>query len=102
MPFPQPRTTMAAPLPAFPQTLSFITHWGYSHAFRQVLDHGADNRDRRFPGRKKYVTPSQAHCRRIRRSLSFFFAARIIIVGALTFLPALALGPIAEHLTLYK
>jgi len=31
-----------------------------------------------------------------------FLAGIILIVGALTFLPALGLGPIAEHLTLYK
>jgi K+-transporting ATPase ATPase A chain len=32
----------------------------------------------------------------------FFLASIVIIVGALTFLPALALGPIVEHLMLYK
>jgi len=31
-----------------------------------------------------------------------FLACVILIVGALTFFPALGLGPIAEHLTLYK
>jgi K+-transporting ATPase ATPase A chain len=31
----------------------------------------------------------------------FFLVGVVIIIGALTFFPALALGPIAEHLTLY-
>jgi len=31
-----------------------------------------------------------------------FLASVVIIVGALTFLPALGLGPIAEHLMLHK
>jgi K+-transporting ATPase ATPase A chain len=30
-----------------------------------------------------------------------WLAATVIVVGALTFIPALALGPIVEHLTLY-
>jgi K+-transporting ATPase ATPase A chain len=31
----------------------------------------------------------------------FFLVGVVVIIGALTFFPALALGPIAEHLTLY-
>jgi K+-transporting ATPase ATPase A chain len=31
-----------------------------------------------------------------------FLAGIVLMVGALTFVPALALGPIAEHLLIYK
>ena len=47
--------------------------------------------------RKKTVPSVRAPCRPIsRRSLSWL--ALVILVGALTFFPALALGPIVEHL----
>ncbi|MDA8083911.1 MAG: potassium-transporting ATPase subunit KdpA [Nitrospiraceae bacterium] len=51
---------------------------------------------------KKYVTPSVGTLPTHTPLFVFFLAGIIIIVGALTFLPGLALGPIAEHLTLYK
>jgi K+-transporting ATPase ATPase A chain len=51
---------------------------------------------------KKYVTPSAGTLPTHTPLFVFFLAGIIIIVGALTFLPGLALGPIAEHLTLYK
>jgi len=51
---------------------------------------------------KKYVTPSAGTLPTHTPLFVFFLASIIIIVGALTFLPGLALGPIAEHLTLYK
>jgi K+-transporting ATPase ATPase A chain len=51
---------------------------------------------------KKYVTPSAGTLPTHTPLFIFFLAGIIIIVGALTFLPGLALGPIAEHLTLYK
>jgi len=31
----------------------------------------------------------------------FFLIGVVLIVGALTFIPALALGPVIEHLVLY-
>jgi K+-transporting ATPase ATPase A chain len=31
----------------------------------------------------------------------FFLIGVVVIVGALTFIPALALGPVVEHLVLY-
>jgi K+-transporting ATPase ATPase A chain len=31
----------------------------------------------------------------------FFLVGVVIVIGALTFFPALALGPIVEHLVLY-
>lgn len=51
---------------------------------------------------KKYVTPSAGTLPTHTPLFVFFLAGIIIIVGALTFLPGLALGPIVEHLTLYK
>lgn len=51
---------------------------------------------------KKYVTPSAGTLPTHTPLFVFFLASIIMIVGALTFLPGLALGPIAEHLTLYK
>jgi potassium-transporting ATPase potassium-binding subunit len=51
---------------------------------------------------KKYVTPSAGTLPTHTPLFVMFLAGIIIIVGALTFLPGLALGPIAEHLTLYK
>jgi K+-transporting ATPase ATPase A chain len=47
---------------------------------------------------KKYVTPSAGTLPTHTPLFVFFLAGIIIIVGALTFLPGLALGPIAEHL----
>lgn len=51
---------------------------------------------------KKYVTPSAGTLPTHTPLFVMFLASVIIIVGALTFLPGLALGPIAEHLTLFK
>ncbi|TAN40273.1 MAG: potassium-transporting ATPase subunit KdpA [Nitrospirae bacterium] len=51
---------------------------------------------------KKYVTPSAGTLPTHTPLFVMFLAGIIIVVGALTFLPGLALGPIAEHLTLYK
>jgi len=51
---------------------------------------------------KKYVTPSAGTLPTHTPLFVLFLAGIIIIVGALTFLPGLALGPIAEHLTLYE
>ena len=51
---------------------------------------------------KKYVAPSAGTLPTHTPLFVLFLASVIIIVGALTFLPGLALGPIAEHLTLHK
>jgi K+-transporting ATPase ATPase A chain len=51
---------------------------------------------------KKYVTPSAGTLPTHTPLFVLFLASIIIIVGALTFLPGLALGPVAEHLTLYR
>ncbi|MBA4371288.1 MAG: potassium-transporting ATPase subunit KdpA [Thermodesulfovibrio sp.] len=51
---------------------------------------------------KKYVTPSAGTLPTHTPLFVLFLASIIIIVGALTFFPGLALGPIAEHLMLYK
>ena len=46
---------------------------------------------------KKRAARRPARCRRTRRCSSSCWSAPCIIVGALTFVPALALGPIVEH-----
>jgi potassium-transporting ATPase potassium-binding subunit len=51
---------------------------------------------------KKYVEPSAGTLPTHTPLFVFFLAGVILIVGALTFFPALGLGPIAEHLTLHK
>jgi K+-transporting ATPase ATPase A chain len=51
---------------------------------------------------KKYVTPSAGTLPTHTPLFVLFLASVIIVVGALTFLPGLALGPIAEHLMLYR
>jgi len=51
---------------------------------------------------KKYVAPSAGTLPTHTPLFVMFLAGVVIIVGALTFLPGLALGPIAEHLMLYK
>ena len=51
---------------------------------------------------KKYVPPSAGTLPTHTPLFVLFLACVVIIVGALTFLPALGLGPIAEHLMLYR
>jgi potassium-transporting ATPase potassium-binding subunit len=51
---------------------------------------------------KKYVPPSAGTLPTHTPLFILFLASVVIIVGALTFLPALGLGPIAEHLMLYR
>lgn len=51
---------------------------------------------------KKYVTPGAGTLPVHTPLFVLFLASVVIIVGALTFLPGLALGPLAEHLMLYK
>jgi K+-transporting ATPase ATPase A chain len=49
---------------------------------------------------KKYVLPSAGTLPTDRLSFIFWLLAVIVIVGALTFFPALALGPIADYLNM--
>jgi K+-transporting ATPase ATPase A chain len=51
---------------------------------------------------KKYVQPSAGTLPTHTPLFVLFLASVVIIVAALTFFPALGLGPIAEHLMLYK
>jgi K+-transporting ATPase ATPase A chain len=51
---------------------------------------------------KKYVQPSAGTLPTHTPLFIMFLVGVVIIVGALTFFPALGLGPIAEHLMLYK
>jgi potassium-transporting ATPase potassium-binding subunit len=51
---------------------------------------------------KKYVPPGAGTLPTHTPLFILFLASVVIIVGALTFLPALGLGPIAEHLMLHK
>ena len=50
--------------------------------------------------RKKLVPPGRERCRPIHRLFVVMLDRRRVLVGALTFVPALALGPIVEHLTM--
>ena len=64
-------------------------------------DDRAAARDCRLAGRASSACPpASARCRPTRRSSSVSWSARSCIVGALTFFPALALGPIVEQLLL--
>jgi K+-transporting ATPase ATPase A chain len=49
---------------------------------------------------KKYVPPSLGTLPTDKAPFALWLTLVILIVGALTFFPALALGPIAEHLTM--
>jgi K+-transporting ATPase ATPase A chain len=51
---------------------------------------------------KKYVPPSAGTLPTHMPLFILFLVSVVIIVGALTFFPALGLGPIAEHLMLFK
>jgi len=51
---------------------------------------------------KKYVPPGAGTLPTHTPLFILFLASVVIIVGALTFFPALGLGPIAEHLMLHK
>jgi potassium-transporting ATPase potassium-binding subunit len=51
---------------------------------------------------KKYVPPGAGTLPTHTPLFVLFLSSVVIIVGALTFLPALGLGPIAEHLMLYR
>ena len=62
---------------------------------------GSRSRCSRSPARWRGRSSSRrapARCRRTRRSSSSLLVGVVLIVGALTFIPALALGPIVEHL----
>jgi len=50
--------------------------------------------------RKKQVPPGAGTLPTDTPLFVFFLVSVVIIVGALTFIPALALGPIVEHLTM--
>ena len=49
---------------------------------------------------KKYVPPSLGTLPTDKFPFAFWLTLVILIVGALTFFPALALGPIVEHLSM--
>jgi len=49
---------------------------------------------------KKYVPPSLGTLPTDKTPFALWLTLVILIVGALTFFPALALGPIVEHLTM--
>jgi len=53
-------------------------------------------------GRKKYSAPSSGTFQTDTTLFALLLIGIIIIVGALTFLPALSLGPIIEHLLMIK
>ncbi len=51
---------------------------------------------------KKSVPPTAGHAADARPALRALLAGTVVLVGALTFFPALALGPIVEHLQLFS
>lgn len=51
--------------------------------------------------KKRYVNESSGTLKTDTMTFSFALVMVVLIIAALTFLPALALGPIAEHLTLW-
>jgi potassium-transporting ATPase potassium-binding subunit len=51
--------------------------------------------------RKKYIPPSAGTLPTHTPLFVFLLAGTVVLIGALTFIPALALGPIIEHLSLY-
>jgi len=51
---------------------------------------------------KKYIPPSLGTLPTDRVPFAIWLTLVILIVGALTFFPALALGPIAEHLQMTR
>jgi len=51
---------------------------------------------------KKYIPPSLGTLPTDRTPFAFWLTLVILIVGALTFFPALSLGPIVEHLTMLE
>ena len=62
-------------------------------ALRPLLADRAGAGDRRVAGgERSSCPPSPAQCRHIRRCLSALLVGTVILVGALTFIPALALG----------
>ena len=70
---------------------------------RPVPVHAAAAGRRRQPGREKDRFPSRAApCRRTAASSSACWSARCVIVGALTFFPALSLAPIVEHFLMHQ
>ena len=52
--------------------------------------------------KKKSVPVTETTFRTDNLTFSFILFFIILIIGALTFLPALALGPIAEHLSIWR
>ena len=70
---------------------------------RHALRAATGWRSRRWRSRarsraRRRCRPGPARCPRTRRSSSCFLIGVVVLVGALTFIPALALGPIVEHL----
>ena len=68
-------------------------------ADRPLRRRGARHRDRRLArGQEDRCPRARGRCRRMALLFIVLLVAVVVIVGALTFIPGLALGPIVEHL----
>ena len=78
---------------------STTSPWRTGHAHRPLLDHPPHAGHRRLAGQEEaHPRERRDACGRTARFLSGLLIAVIIVVGALSFFPALALGPVVEHL----
>ena len=58
-------------------------------------------RDRRLARREEACTGDRRHDAHLRATFVILLIGTVLLVGALTFVPALALGPIVEHLIMW-
>ena len=70
-------------------------------ADRPLPDDHSDAGDRRQSGRKKQVPPSLGTFPVTTPLFTMLLVGVIVIVGVLTFFPALSLGPIVEHFLMH-
>ena len=100
--FPRPATTTAAPSPGCRRTRRSTTRRWASSCSSPAS--GSSCRCSRWPASlvaKKKVPAGAGTLPTHTPLFVFFLIGVVIVIGALTFFPALALGPIVEHLVLY-
>ncbi len=96
----RPRTTTAAPSPGSRRTRPSTTSRSASRCWSARLL-ARSSRCWRIAGslaQKKLVPPSAGTLPTPHAAVRRLLVGTVIVVGALTFIPALALGPIVEHL----
>ena len=98
-PSPRPATTTAAPLRAFSANTPFYnTRSGIAMLFARYWLACPGAGDRRFAGRKENRAGRRGTLPTHTPLFVVFLVGTVVLVGALTFVPALALGPVVEHL----